>query len=318
MTRCVICGNVTRYHKIVYDDRYGYPGSFQLNKCLKCGHICLEGDFTPQLLTKLYTHYYPRSSFDLNRYVPSPEVKGFKAWLNGEKSAAYSWVPENSRVLDIGCGFGQTLAYHLSRGCDAYGVEADENIRRVVEKFGFKVHVGLFDPNLYESDFFDYVTMDQVVEHVTDPMGTMRGIAKVLKPGGMAILSTPNANGWGAKLLGRRWINWHAPYHLQHFSRASMMIAAGQAGLSVERVQTITNAAWLHYQCIHLLTCPDMGEPSPFWSPQGDTRAGHNHNRVFKILSCIHRAKINHLVTRFFDALGLGDNILFFLKKIAS
>jgi 2-polyprenyl-3-methyl-5-hydroxy-6-metoxy-1,4-benzoquinol methylase len=313
MTHCVICGNSTRRHKIVYDDRYGYPGSFQLNICLQCRHISIAGDFMPELLTKLYTHYYPRSTFDLNLYRPSPEVKGFKAWLNGEKRSAYCWVPKNVRVLDIGCGFGETLGYHASRGCEVYGVEADENIRRVAEKFGFKVQVGLFDPDKYESNFFDYVTMDQVIEHVTDPLETMRGIAKVLKSGGTAILSTPNASGWGARLFGRRWINWHAPYHIQHFSPSSMHIAAQQAGLSVEKARTLTSSEWLYYQWIHLLTYPENGEPSAFWSPRGIR--SDNVKMLLKVLSYVHRTKIDHFITRFFDAIGMGDNYLYILRK---
>jgi len=172
------------------------------------------------------------------------------------------------RVLDLGCGFGESLGYHAARGCDVYGVEADENIRRVVEKFGYKVHVGLFDDRVYEPEFFDYVTMDQVIEHVTDPLLTLRGVARILKSGGKAILSTPNANGWGAKIFGRRWINWHAPYHLQFFSRDSMRIAAEQAGFEVTQVKTITNSEWLFYQWIHLVTYPKLGEPSWFWSPK--------------------------------------------------
>jgi 2-polyprenyl-3-methyl-5-hydroxy-6-metoxy-1,4-benzoquinol methylase len=281
--------------------------------CVHCEHKFLEGEFTPELLTKLYTDYYPRSTFDLDQYQPSPKVKGFKAWLNGERRMAYSWVPKNVSVLDIGCGFGETLGYHKSRGCDVYGVEADENIKRVAQKFGFKVHVGLFDPDNYEPDFFDYVTLDQVIEHVTDPLNTMRGIAKVLKPGGMAILSTPNSNGWGAKVFGRRWINWHAPYHLQHFTSTSMTIAVRQAELSVEKAVTRTSSEWLYYQWIHLFTYPQMGEPSPFWSPK--RTPGFRLKILLGILSLVHRTKINHIITRFFDALGMGDNYLFFLRK---
>lgn len=311
---CPLCSSQQMNKKIeVYDDRYGYPGSFQLNICLQCRHISIAGDFTPELLTKLYTHYYPRSSFDPNQYRPSPEVKGFKAWLNGERRSAYCWVPKNVRVLDIGCGFGETLGYHESRGCEVYGVEADENIRRVAEKFGFKVHIGLFDPDNYEADYFDYVTMDQVIEHVTDPLVTMRGIARVLKVGGTAILSTPNASGWGARLFGSRWINWHAPYHIQHFSSSSMRIAAGQAGLSVEKAKTITSSEWLYYQWIHLLTYPKNGEPSTFWSPHGIR--SDKVKIILKALSYIHRTKIDHIITRFFDAIGIGDNYLYILRK---
>lgn len=313
MSICVICGEPTIDDRIVFDDRYGYPGLFQLVKCAECGHRSLAVDFSSDQLGRLYTDYYPRSRFALDDYQPAKTVRGFKSWLNGERRSAYAWVPENVRVLDIGCGFGETLGYHKARGCDVYGVEADENIHRVAEKFGFKVHVGLFDPDLYEPVFFDYVTMDQVIEHVTDPLATMRGIARVLKPGGMAIISTPNANGWGARLFGRRWINWHAPYHLQHFSKHSMALTAEQAGLVVERAVTITSSEWLHYQWLHLTIFPRMGEPSSFWAPTGER--GTRERLLFVMLAYLHLTKVDHLITRLFDALGIGDNYLFFLRK---
>ena len=240
-------------------------------------------------------------------------ISGFRSWLNGDKSSTFRWVPRAVRVLDIGCGFGESLGYYQARGCDVYGVEADENIRRVADKFGYNVHVGLFDASVYEANFFDYVTMSQVIEHVTAPVQTLSGIARVLKPGGVAILSTPNASGWGAKVFGRYWINWHAPYHLQFFTLQSMQLAAEQAGLVVERAITITPSAWLHYQWIHLLSCPPEGVVSPFWAPGG--KWNFMQKVALKTLEIAHRCKINHVVTRIFDAIRMGDNRIYFLRK---
>lgn len=317
MNTCPVCSRQFEDNKAktleLYDDRYGYPGIFELYTCLNCSHKFISAIFSSNQLTSLYTNYYPRATFALDDFLPLKQVGGFRTWLNGERRSAYCWVPERVRVLDIGCGFGESLAYHKARGCDVYGVEADDNIRRVAEKFGYNVHVGLFAPDIYQSDFFDYITMDQVIEHVVNPAETLRGIATVLKPGGIAIFSTPNANGWGAKIFGRQWINWHAPYHLQNFSKKSMHIAAVQAGLRMERICTITSSEWLHYQWYHILTIPKMGEASSFWLPTG--KFTRKERLLFKMLSYLHRLKINHLITRLFDALGVGDNYLFFLRK---
>jgi SAM-dependent methyltransferase len=310
---CPICFSAVRPRFRLFDDRYGYPGTFELAVCPHCNHRTLRGDFSPGQLGELYTDFYPRSSYSLDDFRPALGMSGFSAWLQGAKASAYLWVPKNVRILDVGCGFGETLAYHRNRGCDVYGVEADENIRRVAERFDFNVQVGLFDPSRYEADYFDYVTLDQVIEHVTDPVETLHGISRILKPGGTAILGTPNAGGWGAKLFGRRWINWHVPYHLQHFSKQSMRIASEKAGLKVERVMTLTNSEWLHYQWIHALTYPEVGKPSPFWSPNGKRKL--HVLLILGVLAVVHRTKINHVITRLFDSLGIGDNSLFFLRK---
>lgn len=311
---CPICSySVTPVFLKLYDDRYGYPGTFQLLNCANCDHKFLEGEFSPALLSNLYSNYYPRSEMDLDSFKPHQEAHGFKAWLTGAKSGAFSWVPRNVRVLDIGCGFGESLGYHGARGCEVYGVEADQNIRRVADKYGFKVHMGLFDPNLYDPEFFDYVTMSQVIEHVTDPVETMRGIAQILKVGGTAILSTPNANGWGAKLFGKRWIHWHTPYHLQFFSIRSLELAAQKADLIVDRIETVTSSNWFCYQWIHLLTYPIAGVPSNFWSANTDLRL---HQMLMKKLIMASKlVLIPQLITRLADAMGCGDNYLIILRK---
>jgi len=310
---CPICNSSPIVIGERYDDRYGYRGIFPLLKCRNCGHLFLQGEFAPDVLRDLYTNYYPRSKFDLDGYRPYTETSGFGAWLDGESSSTFRWVPRNVRVLDIGCGFGESLGYHQARGCDVYGVEADENIRRVAEKFGYKVHVGLFDPGIYEANYFDYVTMSQVVEHVTDPVQTLRGVSRILKPGGVAILSTPNPSGWGAKLFGKRWINWHAPYHLQFFTLCSMQMAAEQTGLVVEKAVTITPSAWLHFQWVHLLSCPPKGETSVFWMQDG--KWSFMQKIALRVISITSGLKINHVVTRLFDAMDVGDNQIYFLRK---
>jgi SAM-dependent methyltransferase len=297
----------------LYDDRYGFPGEFPLYRCSGCDQIFMVQEFEQALLKRLYTDFYPRSQWPLDMIESQKEIHGFSAWLNGSFSTAFRWVPENVRVLDIGCGFGQSLAFYKKRGCDAYGVEPDENIRRIAKKYNFNVHIGLFNPNLYDEDFFDYITMNQVIEHVTNPFETINGITKILKPGGKVIITTPNCHGWGAYFFGQRWINWHVPYHRQFFSEKSINIVAEKAGLQTIKIRTITSSEWLHYQWIHLKMFPQKSTPSVFWS-------NRIQPKIFEkiwlyIFSLIHKFKFNHFITRFFDIIGLGDSKIYILEK---
>ncbi len=312
--RCTVCGG-DGCQKIydLYDDRFGYKGLFKLLKCKSCGHKFLEGEFTPEMLVALYANYDRRSEFDIKNYVPHKEVGRFKAWLDGEYSLAFRWVPRDVRVLDIGCGLGETLGYHKARGCDVYGVEADAHIRCIADTFGFNVHVGLFDPGRYEENLFDYVTMDQVLEHMADPIAVLKGVALVLKPGGRAVISLPNSNGWGVRVFGRKWVSWHAPYHLQQFSPESMRMAAKKAELKLEACTIITSSEWLHYQWLHLLTYPTEGVPSAFWAGHG--RLTRMQRLLYSCISLVKKSRINSLITRFFDRLHVGDNYIFILRK---
>lgn len=312
---CPICAESVKAKTTIenYDDRFGYKGVFKILHCQNCGHRFIASTFTSEMLLDIYSNYYPRSNYDLEKYKPHEKSSSFSTWLKGEMYSPFLWVTPAARVLDIGCGFGESLGYLQSLNCNAYGVEADENIRRVAEMFGYKVKVGLFDAADYDADFFDFVTLGQVIEHITDPVRTMHDIATVLKPGGLLIMSTPNADGWGKKLFGKRWVNWHTPYHLQIFSEKSMRIAAEKSGLKLEAIESITPSEWLHAQWMHLLTLPNEGEPSIFWIPK--ERWSRKQKVARFCIFLLHKLRINHILTRLFDAVHLGDNRVYFLRK---
>lgn len=315
---CPICRIETDPFLEVFDDRYAYPGRFTLLKCKSCGHLHIDKLFSNQELTNMYSRYYPRSKLDVSQSIAPPKKNRFLLWLDGDCSSVCRWVPEKVKVLDIGCGFGGSLAYHKSRGCDVYGVEADENIQRVVDEYGFNVHVGPFNADIYESDFFDYVTMDQVFEHMVNPIATLDGVAKILKQGGRLLLAVPNPQGWGAKFFAERWVNWHAPYHLHHYTVSSMTAFAEKAGFHIEHTKTITNSKWLYFQWQHLATYPAVNEKSDFWTGKSFKDYSILKKLLLVIAWIFQKLRINHLVTRVFDFLGIGDSRLFFLsKKIA-
>jgi 2-polyprenyl-3-methyl-5-hydroxy-6-metoxy-1,4-benzoquinol methylase len=284
--------------------------------CQSCRHLTLDAPMDAGAVEILYTTYYPRSTFNAETWSPPEELSGFAAWWRGERASAYRWVPRNVRVLDIGCGFGEALGYHRNRGCDAHGVEADANILRVAQRHGLNVRVGVFDSLVYEEASFDVVTLDQVIEHLGDPVSVLRGVARVLRPGGQLLVSTPNAQGWGARAFGRFWIHWHAPYHQQFFSRESMQQAAQLAGLRLEAAHTITNSAWLGFQWCHLLMVPREGDRSAFWDRRRSRTVWH---KLRLGLAALFRVSgFNAAVTRLFDGMGLGDNWVFVVCKPAA
>jgi len=312
--RCPICDGLRCTEvSVLYDDRYGFPGYFKLLKCNDCGHRFLDAEFTQNDLKKLYTEYYPRSNYDISQFEPHKNISRLKSWITGAKSQAFRWVPPGVKILDIGCGFGEALGYHRSRGCDVYGVEADENILAVAEKYGYQMHVGLFDASNYEKVSFDYVTMDQVIEHVCRPVDFLRDVATVLKPGGLLILSTPNPESWGAIFLQSFWINWHIPYHLHFFSMKSMKMAADMAGFEVISCNNVTHASWMYYQWVHMLTKPPANMPSHFWTSRDMV---WKEKFIVKICRLIHYSLFDHILTRIADACNHGDNRVFMLKKI--
>lgn len=299
----------TRYRDL-YDDRYGFPGLFSLETCESCGHSHVPAQFNAAELGRLYTEFYPRAEFTIEAFHAEPELHGFRSWMNGDRASAFRWVPRNVRVLDIGCGTGQALAYHRNRGCQATGVEADANVIPIAKHFGLDVRLGLFDPMTFEPASFDWVTLDQVAEHVVDPKALMQGIARVLRPGGTAVVTTPNPEGLGARVFGRRWLNWHIPYHLQFYTRRSFRIIAETAGLRVQSVRTVTASEWAYLQWAHVHAFPEAGQKSAFWAPP---KGGPRKTRRLALLA--HEFGLHQVVSRTVDALSLGDCRIFHVTK---
>lgn len=310
---CPVCEADSRsVARDLYDDRYGYPNSFVQFACAGCGHQFIPTSFTPENLGRLYTQYYPRGNFDAENFRPEVEKKGFSSWLNGDRSSAFRWVPRNVRVLDIGCGLGTTLAYHRNRGCVASGIEADANVQAIAARYNLDIRQGVFDGTQFESETFDFVTLDQVAEHVVDPHALFEGVARVLKSGGTAVITTPNAASVGARLFARKWLNWHVPYHIQFYTPKSLGLIAQKAGLEVVKHQTTTATAWQLYQWYHVLGYPKLGNPHSFWTT-GQVPGDRPRAQAFVAL--MKRLHAHVWISRVLDMIGLGDNHVFVLRK---
>jgi len=152
-----------------------------------------------------------------------------------------------------------------------------------------------------------------VAEHVTDPRALMRGVARVLKPGGSVIITTPNPKSLPARIFGRKWLNWHTPYHIQFYTKRSLRKVVEGAGLELESTRTTTASAWQYYQWEHVVQFPEKGKRSAFWSAgQVERKEAPRRQRW------IQRARkwwLHAWVSRALDALGLGDNHVFILRK---
>ena len=99
------------------------------------------------------------------------------------------------KVLDCGCDDGSLLteirkAVHVK---DCYGVEIDPVQADKARSKGIKVHVCDLNDNLpFESESFDLIISNQVIEHLTFSDNHLFEVMRLLKPGGLFVLSTPN------------------------------------------------------------------------------------------------------------------------------
>ncbi len=307
--QCPLCAAPAAPLPDRHDDRHAAPGVYAYFECSQC-RAAFQVNRLPQgQLAALYTEYYPRSTMAVEGWKPLTAESGPLAWLEGYASV-HRYVPPKTRVLDIGCGFGEALGYYRSIGCEAYGYELDENAGRIALAQDLNIRQGSFDPAHWEESFFDVVTLSQVLEHVYEPADLLMGIRKVLRPGGLLILSTPNAAGLGAALWGKKWIHWHAPYHVCLYTPKALRGVLEQCGFAGRSVRTITPSAWMQYQLLHCIYYPKLGEKSLFWDVRAQGSKTLSQKICGKAVSWAYKARVIHVTARLLDGFGVGDNLL--------
>jgi len=128
----------------------------------------------------------------------------------------HSTLP-GGRLLDIGCATGAFLLAAKNRGWNSLGIDISEAAAEVARDVsGVDVQVGTLEACAFPVDMFDAVTAWEVLEHLADPRSFLKDIYRVLKPGGVVALSTPNwRSPWERKTLDD---NRRPPYHLTFWS----------------------------------------------------------------------------------------------------
>jgi 2-polyprenyl-6-hydroxyphenyl methylase/3-demethylubiquinone-9 3-methyltransferase len=111
---------------------------------------------------------------------------------------------EGKTALDVGCGAG-LLAEPLARlGAKVTGIDAAPELVAVAREHaaaqGLEIDYFAGDVQALDGQF-DLVTSMEVIEHVADPAAFLEALAARLAPGGLMILSTPNATGWSKLLM---------------------------------------------------------------------------------------------------------------------
>jgi len=156
---------------------------------------------------------------------------------------------DGGRVLDVGCGEGELLAYlTLYKGVDARGMELSQTGVNACVRRGLSVIQGDADHDLkdYPSDSFDYVVLSQTLQATRQPRGVLEHLVRI---GRRAIVSFPNFGHWRVRIglsLGGRMPNtpflgqnWYDTPNIHFCTVRDFLALCDEMGVVLERSVTL-------------------------------------------------------------------------------
>ncbi len=140
--------------------------------------------------------------------------------------------------LDIGCATGMLIESMRGEGWSVRGVDVcRESAEYGREHRGVDIFPGTLEESRMPDGAFGVVHFSHLIEHVPDPRAFLKEVHRILAPGGYAVITTPNIDGFQARLFGKGWRSAIAD-HLVLFTRSTLARLAGETGFDVQ--QTVT------------------------------------------------------------------------------
>lgn len=278
--KCSLCGaEGEQLYEGVKDRLFGAPGTWNFKRCPnpECGLVWLDPMPSEEDIAKAYRSYYTHQDGlllpdNFVRRIYSRMRKGYLYSKYDYRDARRSrwdkllthfvyldpprresidlsvfWLKSKpkGRLLEVGCGSGATLKSMKELGWQVEGVDFDAAAVEQARRKGLTVHLGTLTEQKLPENTFDVIAASHFIEHVPDPIDMLRECRRLLKPGGLLVLITPNARSWGHRLYLADWRGLEPPRHLRIFTRSSLAATCTQAGFnpgdcrSVVRTNTI-------------------------------------------------------------------------------
>ncbi len=252
------------------DHLYCTPGEWTLYRCVACGTAYLDPRPSQASSSLAYSSYYThvvpgQKATPLGGVVSRLRRALRNGYLHG-RYPAYAerprWSPgrlavplfptvrtrldhmtralprprPGARVLDAGCGNGGWLLVAGALGYKAVGCDMDAAAVAAASKAGLMVLQGRLLPLAIREAAFDAVVLCHVIEHLHDPIASLRELWRILRPGGLLWVATPNLGSPAHRRFRRHWLDLDPPRHLQVFTVESLELALRIAGFCEARL----------------------------------------------------------------------------------
>jgi SAM-dependent methyltransferase len=214
------------------------PGQYgDLYRCEQCGTVAQPSLPSGDALLELY-----RQMRD-DHYLE--EEPGRRATARRLLDQIGRFAP-SGRLLDVGCGHGLLLDEARQLGYEVEGVELSEHAAaHARDQLGLTVH----SKTLAELNAtYNVIVLADVIEHLDDPVAAIEHCGRLLEPGGVLCVVTPDPASRTARLAGAGW--WgYLPAHTYLLPRTTLRELLHEKGLDVEAdrglVRTFTLRYWM-------------------------------------------------------------------------
>lgn len=163
-------------------------------------------------------HPFDENYFKTAAYADVSFARYSQYWWSNRYYAklARRYGPRDGKVLEIGCGLGDLLQWLTDR-YQVYGADinsfAISEAKKNVPEGEFSV-LSAEDLSPFPDKSFQIVIAKHVVEHLQDPERAIREMGRILAPGGLLILATPNLDSYMRGIKKERWIGFKDPTHI--------------------------------------------------------------------------------------------------------
>jgi SAM-dependent methyltransferase len=193
----------------------------QVTLCPNCGHrtSCFQPVLDGNVMDVSMVCNFHRSSL---------RMKNFEIILDSlQNRMGNLW---GKTLLDVGCSVGAFAEAASRRGIRAYGIEPEEDLKKIAEVHSEKVYLGYFPDALPKELKFDLISFNDVLEHIEDVNSSIEECRRRLNPGGILVINLPSSRGifyqvasamdkLGARgPLSRLWQVGSRTPHLHYFS----------------------------------------------------------------------------------------------------
>jgi SAM-dependent methyltransferase len=255
--KCCLCA-IDESIPIAVGEDFEYqtsPDTFRAVQCTRCSLVYLDPRPTISEFARIYPPTYHAFQFREDTFGLVYKVR---ARLEARRLLSWcSGLPENAKIVDIGCGDGfhlKLLKQFGNPGFTLHGIDADPRAAEAAARAGVPVHLGTVQDCTLSAGTYDLAMLIQTIEHVDDPPGLLRDIRRLLKVGGKLVIVTDNVDSFDFHLFkGRHWGGYHFPRHWNLFSSRTLRALALKADLEVLDLSTMVSPVNWVYSIRNLL-----------------------------------------------------------------